>query len=289
MQGVKIIKKTTILLILSSITSSAFGLVSARVCEADGITPFDGRDIMVGTKLTFVVGSNVTEEWYGGQLIIEEVNMIDIGFLYGRDCDGYECPGSCLPAAGKFPYAGEIQYPGFGIEFYGGEEPNVGDWFIFDYNALDIGDCNVVFYDLDISEPINTFTFHHVRTRDFNGDTIVGFADLDKLTSYWLSADCNEPDWCEGTDLNTSGNVDFRDFALFSDYWLEATVYIFLLSDFNKDTRVNFVDFAMLASYWETTDCVYPGCCQRTDLDINGSVDVNDLMLFCEFWLEQTE
>ena len=41
------------------------------------------------------------------------------------------------------------------------------------------------------------------------------------LTSYWLEADCGEPDWCEGSDINQDGTVDFIDFAFFDGCCLE--------------------------------------------------------------------
>jgi hypothetical protein len=59
--------------------------------------------------------------------------------------------------------------------------------------------------------------------------------------------------------------------------------------DFNDDTKVDFRDYAILASHWLETDCNNSGWCQGTDLDIDGNVDLNDLMLFCEYWLEKTE
>jgi hypothetical protein len=116
-----------------------------------------------------------------------------------------------LPAAGEFASAVRIEYPGYGFEFYGGEEPNVGDWFIFDYNAKDIGNCNVAFYDYDVSvtEPVY-LTFNHVRTRDFNSDTKVDFRDFSVFASYWQVTDCN-------------GDVDSNDLMLFVEYWLERT------------------------------------------------------------------
>ena len=41
------------------------------------------------------------------------------------------------------------------------------------------------------------------------------------LTSYWLAADCVEPDWCEDSDINQDGAVDFIDFAFFDGCCLE--------------------------------------------------------------------
>jgi hypothetical protein len=223
-------KKITILLLFLCMTSPAVGAVSTRVCLSDGNTPleladpcipFVYRDVMVGTKLTIIVDSNVAEYWDGGALVTEKPDI-----LYGRDCDGPECPGSCLPAAGDFAYVVKIEYPGYGLEFYVGEEPDVGDWFIFDYNAIDIGYCNVAFYDYSVSttEPVYTLIFHHVRTRDFHKDTKVDFCDYAILASHWQATDCNEPGgWCEGADLDIDGNVDFDDLMLFCKYWLEKT------------------------------------------------------------------
>ena len=37
---------------------------------------------------------------------------------------------------------------------------------------------------------------------------LVGFA------LHWLEADCSEPDWCDGFDLDHNGIVNFADFAL---------------------------------------------------------------------------
>jgi hypothetical protein len=223
-------KKITILLLFFCMTSPAWGAVSTRVCLSDGNTPleladpcipFVYRDVMVGTKLTIIVDSNVAEYWYGGFLIVEKAEMANIGRLYGRDYDGYGYPGSCLAAVWD-----TYVYPGPGFEIYGGFGPNAGDWFIFDYNAIDIGDCNIAFYDFDVSEtePVHTLTLHHVRTRDFDGNTQVDFADFAVLAFYWQATDCNEPGgWCEGADLDIDGNVDFDDLMLFCEYWLEKT------------------------------------------------------------------
>jgi len=228
-------KKLVLLTLFLSTSVTAFGEVSARVCLANGNTPLDladpnvpfvYRDIMVGTKLTIYVDSNVAEEGFWGGLAMEDTNMANIGLIYGIECDEVECPGSCLPAAGDDAAVFiSTMYPGPGFELYGGSEPAAGDWFIFDYNSIDLGDCNVAFYNYDVndSDPVIILSFHHVRTRDFNGDYIVDFADLAMLTPYWLVTDCNGPDWCEETDLDTNHNIDFKDFMLFSKFWLEET------------------------------------------------------------------
>jgi hypothetical protein len=53
----------------------------------------------------------------------------------------------------------------------------------------------------------------------WGADTIRIFARRFKciagLASQWLRANCGEPDWCGGLDLNRDSAVDFADFALF--------------------------------------------------------------------------
>jgi len=56
-------------------------------------------------------------------------------------------------------------------------------------------------------------------------DTIVvigsRFENLAALSSHWLQADCNGPDWCGGLDLDRRHQVDFKDFGLMALHWLE--------------------------------------------------------------------
>ena len=218
-------KKVIPFVLFFSIASVAVGEVSTRVCLTDGNTPLEYQDIMVGTKLTMIVSSDVAEDWFnGGALVIEGEDMQNRGELHGRDCEFGECPGSCLPDAGEWAAVWPTVVPGHGFDLSGGEEPNAGDWFILDYNAIDIGDCNVIFYDYDVSEePVDIIPFHHVRTRDFDNNTKVDLADFAVLALYWQVTDCNDPNWCEGTDLDTDGNVDVNDLMLFTNYWLEKT------------------------------------------------------------------
>ena len=234
-------KRLILLVLFLGMTSVAAGEVSVRVCLADGNTPLlpiDPNfphvypDIMVGTKLTIIVDSNVAEEW-SGDLAIVDANR-DYGVLSARDynVDTNDWEGSHFPAAGVGAKVctwqeGRGLYPDIdGFSLYTGyTDIEVGDWFIIDYTATNVGICSVGFYDHNISwdEPNYYLEFSHVRTRDFNNDTKVDFADFAVLASYWLAPDCNDPNWCEGTDLNTDSNVDLYDFALFADYWREKT------------------------------------------------------------------
>ena len=50
-------------------------------------------------------------------------------------------------------------------------------------------------------------------------DCKVDFYDLSVLVSHWLDS-CSDPYWCDDTDFNESGSVDFSDFATLANEWL---------------------------------------------------------------------
>ena len=230
-------KKLILLVLFFGMAPVAIGEVSTRVCLADGNTPFPpldpndpcvSPDVMVGTKLTIIVYSDVAEVWDGALAISGEDR--NYGILSARDYNEFtfDYEGSHLPAAGDEAvvwlwHDDMLEIDGFSLwtDFV---DPNEGDWFIIDYNAIAIGDCNVGFYDDSISiDPNYYLEFSHVRTRDFNGDTKVDFTDFVVLASYWQEAVCYDPNWCEGADLDTDGSVDANDLVLFVEYWLEKT------------------------------------------------------------------
>jgi beta-lactam-binding protein with PASTA domain len=58
---------------------------------------------------------------------------------------------------------------------------------------------------------------------DFACPSGVDSTDLDYFFQRWLFVDCTaDNNFCGGTDMNISGNVDLADFAIFADYWLEG-------------------------------------------------------------------
>jgi len=58
---------------------------------------------------------------------------------------------------------------------------------------------------------------------DLNQDCYVDWADFGVFASRWLDSGCNDPDWCDGSDLDHSGEVNWSDFSLFASQWLECT------------------------------------------------------------------
>jgi hypothetical protein len=222
-------KKLMLLVLFFGMAPIAEGEVSTRVCLADGNTPLECRDIMVGTKLTIIVNSNAAEYWDGSLALMgEDVNRAELS-ARGPLQFGSDWSGSHLEAAGPMAAVYNLINEGIlGFDLYTDySDIEIGDWFIIDYNAIDIGNCNVAFFDgIDYDppyEPTSYIEFTHVRTRDFDGSTKVDFSDFAMLALYWQEKGCNEPNWCEGTDLDTSGTVDTNDLMLFADYWLERT------------------------------------------------------------------
>ena len=55
---------------------------------------------------------------------------------------------------------------------------------------------------------------------DLTIDGIVDPNDLTWFTSHWLDSGCGHRYYCEGTDIDGSGEVDFKDFAIFANNWL---------------------------------------------------------------------
>ena len=51
------------------------------------------------------------------------------------------------------------------------------------------------------------------QARLFDGKTFDGWEGVAVLAMHWLE-NCARPGWCEGSDINEDGVVDFRDFVL---------------------------------------------------------------------------
>jgi len=217
------------------LVSAARADVTTRVCLADGNTPLEladanvpwvYRDVMVATHLTIIVSSDANGQRDSG-LFIAGADR-DYGVLSGRDYNETtsDWEGSRLPAAsdGARVYDWQDDFIS-GFDLYGHRDAVAGDWFIIDYNAVAVGDCNVGFYDYNESMdfPIYDMLFHHVPTRDFSGDGTVNFVDFSVLGLNWHETDCNEPNDCSITDIDGDGIVDERDVVLFAGYWLERT------------------------------------------------------------------
>jgi len=255
---------TTVVILLAFCSIATGGEVSTRVCLADANTPleladpniiadsnippdpnvFVYREIMVGTKLTIIVDSNVPGYWSGGLYISGFYR--DYGVLSARDYNDttLDRKGSCFKAAGDGASVQHIQdVVNSGLELCSDLDAVAGDWFVLDYNATNIGISIVDFYDYNFiwddpnysfswddpdysfiwDNPYYSYVFLQVCTRDFNLDRKVDVADFALFSLYWLQTGCSDPNWCAGTDLNTDGVVNHDDLMLFTYFWLDKT------------------------------------------------------------------
>jgi hypothetical protein len=56
--------------------------------------------------------------------------------------------------------------------------------------------------------------------------------------------------------------------------------------DFVCPDGVNFVDYSFFAERWLNTNCASNNNCDGADFDLSGTVDIADLVIFCEYWLK---
>jgi len=62
-----------------------------------------------------------------------------------------------------------------------------------------------------------------IPAEDFLCPDGVDFRDFSFFAQHWQNINCNEIDYCGGTDIDQSGSVEFGDLAIFVENWLEGT------------------------------------------------------------------
>ena len=217
-------KKVMVWMVLVGITSAGvMAKTTLEVYDANGLTLFDGRNIMVGTELKLIVTSDANDFWSGGLFI--NGNNRDLAVLYGsgNDPNFRDYSDSHLEDAGAEALVTRWEDSVIeGFDLFSDSNCVPGDWFEIDYIASAPGDPNIGFYEYSISwgDPNEFFTIHQVPTADFNTDGIVNFLDYSLLASCWLEDDFSEPDVCCTVDLDSDGTVDVNDLLSFTDYWL---------------------------------------------------------------------
>lgn len=193
----------------------------------------DYGQIMEGTELAIVVCSdNIEFDKYMGLYIADDDRNLAILAARGDEFMGY--PQSIFDAAGIstsaiiYPvdgYIPDMDIDATGFDFMTGfDDVSTGDWFVFDYDTLEIGDCNTSLYQYEYPNAslLQELRFTHVPTRDFNADGQVNFGDFSLLATFF-GTDCNDPESCHGVNLDDYSLVDINDLVLFTSFWLEKT------------------------------------------------------------------
>ncbi len=230
------------LVAIAIFTAPAQARVWTSVYRHDEVTPLAAvdanrttvyRNIMVGTRLVFVISSDSDRSWSGCLVSSWEDSNCGVLNARGEPDDWNPYPGSCFDAAGRSALIDRYGGMGVGYALWSGDnfgvpawDPVAGAWFILDYQARKAGPCDVVLYShVDGARvPVETLSFAHVLSRDFNNDNRVNFEDLAMLLSQQgaiSDSDPNSPG--AGLDLNSDQQIDAQDLALFSEYWLEQT------------------------------------------------------------------
>ena len=97
---------------------------------------------------------------------------------------------------------------------------------------------------------------------DLTEDSFVDFKDYAMFVNRWYEI-CYSPNWCDNSDFDCSGAVDFRDAAILATNWLQSAKTI------SHGTVVVDGDLAEWSdAEWIPLDSVYYGSCQ----DVNEAV-----------------
>jgi len=86
------------------------------------------------------------------------------------------------------------------------------------------------------------------------------------------------------SDINSDGVVDFKDFAIFAEHWLEGLQV--LAGDFVLPAGVGFEDLKFFVERWLKTGCGGSNNCDGADLNLSGKVDFVDFAILANNWLK---
>ena len=59
-----------------------------------------------------------------------------------------------------------------------------------------------------------------IKSPESTQDGVVNLVDFAKVANHWLQENCSDSDWCDGADINLSGDVELGDLEAIAGYWL---------------------------------------------------------------------
>ncbi|AQT69213.1 1,4-alpha-glucan branching enzyme GlgB [Anaerohalosphaera lusitana] len=103
-----------------------------------------------------------------------------------------------------------------------GYDSEFTNWNSYDANAV-TGPKDGLPYNADVGVgPYSVVILSQGTDPDLSGEGIVDFNDFSIFAQQWLNT-CNTWDACSGADFDMSGTVDMTDLRTFVSYWLEGT------------------------------------------------------------------
>jgi hypothetical protein len=156
-------------------------------------------------------------------------------------------------------------------------EPGISQDILDELQAQDIRLVHLIVDNWGAGSNITTHGFQLVPG-DFDDNDYVNFVDFAVFAVHWLDTECGP---CGGADLTGDEQVGLDDLWEFTENWLGGAVQR-IPANLNDDSFINFVDFCLFAESWLDTVC---GACGGADLTGNGNVDMDDLMEFTDNWL----
>lgn len=113
---------------------------------------------------------------------------------------------------------------------------------------------------------------------DVDTDGEVNFSDFAVFALAWQTM-LGEPDYNPVCDFVDDDEINVNDLQVFGDNWLGRIT----IADFTTDGRVNLQDFSILYQYWLG---------DNPDIDIapvgspDGIIDLGELLILADYWLE---
>jgi hypothetical protein len=156
------------------------------------------------------------------------------------------------------------------------------------YGILSARDFNEISRDWDGSHLMAAGKEAHINSWADDSKKGFDFYSDDAIPGKWFLIDYNA--------IKTGTcNIGFYEYDYNNPYSFFEPIYNLTFNqvptrDFTKDNIVNFKDFASLTSFWHKKQADFNDSDWHSEFDFDKDkrIDVNDLILFTDFWLERT-